>query len=109
MNLPFHLGGIPDGTEPVYRCQFDAASNSYVEAKDGDSACRWNTIGGLVYWKPWDSTDYQFRVRAAAAIGEDVDWDDEGEGEDEDDTQQDDWQPDTSYSAGYAYAAGYHD
>lgn len=100
MNLPFHLGGIPDGTEAVYRCEFDHESNSYVEANDGDSACRWNSISGLVYWKPWDdSTDYQFRVRAAAAIGEDVDWD---EGEDDEDANQDEgYEPDSGLFGDY--------
>ena len=50
-------------------------------------------------------SDYQFRVRAAAAIGEDIDW--PNEDEDEDETEN--WQPDQIYSAGYAYASGYHD
>jgi hypothetical protein len=107
-DLPFHLGGYPDGTEPVYRCSFDQEINSYVKDMDGDSACRWNSIGGMIYWKPWDDStdvDYQFRVRAAAAIGEDIDW--PNEDEDEDETEN--WQPDPTYSAGYAYASGYHD
>lgn len=40
MNLTLHLGGTQDGTEAVYRCEFDHESNSYIEAKNGDFACR---------------------------------------------------------------------
>jgi hypothetical protein len=52
-DLPFHLGGEPDGSEPLYRCRFDLEANQYVLDDHGMILCRWNSIGGFISIPPW--------------------------------------------------------